>query len=69
MKTREEVQQDMIRKANDYRIKSMEEDSRLILMLAEAAKLILAVGQELQNRHRYDLYPITEEKNTYKKSL
>ncbi len=60
MKTREEVQKDMIRRINEYQAKSMAEDARLILMLAEATQLILAVGQELQRRHKYDLYP-TEE--------
>jgi len=66
MKTREEVQKDMLRRINEFQAKSMAEDAKLILMLAEATRLILAVGQELQNRHKYDLYPtmdITEEQD------
>ncbi len=60
MKTREEVQNDMMKRLEAFKAKSMAEDAKLILMLAEATQLILAVGQELQNRHKYDLYP-TEE--------
>ncbi|MBP5727537.1 MAG: hypothetical protein J6Y48_10740 [Clostridia bacterium] len=65
MKTREEVQNELIRKANEQRAKSMQDDSRLIMMLAEAAKLILTVANELQDRHKYDLYPITEAREEH----
>jgi hypothetical protein len=57
-----QVEQDMIRKANEYRTKSMEEDAKLIMTLAEAMTMILDVANIIQDRHKYDLYPITSSK-------
>ena len=57
-----QVEQDMIRKANEYRAKSMEEDAKLIMTLAEAMTMILDVANIIQDRHKYDLYPITSSK-------
>lgn len=54
----EQLEKDMLRKANETRRKELEKAAKQITLLARAAGIIMAIAQDIAEAHKYDMFPI-----------